>query len=312
MPKPVAYNAVIVEREDLSPTLAIFRIRPDEVPSPQEPWFEPGQYVVLGLNAGDREDGESILRAYSIASEPEERRWLEFYIRYAGSPETPMPFTHMLWRKRPGDRVHVGPRFVGRFTLGHTVGPEDPRLKVFVAAGTGLAPFVSIIRSHARKAPADQLTRFAVLHGASHPHELGYRDDLERVMNRIAPRYFPTVSRPGQAGTWQGDTGRVETFFDGEKLDALERRLGLAEDGLNPERAVIYVCGFRGTIAATIVRLIQRGFVPDDRRMRRLLEVAEETPASLFFEQYDTEPILDPTDETLMAKLREAFQKAAG
>jgi NAD(P)H-flavin reductase len=41
-------NATLLERIDLDPTLAIFRIRPDDLPSGDAPWFVPGQYVTLG------------------------------------------------------------------------------------------------------------------------------------------------------------------------------------------------------------------------------------------------------------------------
>ena len=149
MPKPLLHNATLLERTDLAPTLAVFRIRADQVPPLAEAWFEPGQYVALGLNH-DAPELSSEQRAFSMASEPEERRWLEFYIRWVARPETNHPFTHLLWRMGPGERIHVGRRCTGRFTLRQTVGPDDPRIKFFVAAGTGLAPFMSIIRSQHR------------------------------------------------------------------------------------------------------------------------------------------------------------------
>ena len=71
-------NATLLERIEIDPTLVIFRIRPDAIPASGEPWFLPGQYVTIGIGG--------VQRAYSIASEPEERRWLEFYIRFAREP----------------------------------------------------------------------------------------------------------------------------------------------------------------------------------------------------------------------------------
>jgi ferredoxin--NADP+ reductase len=305
MAKPVEYNATLVERRDLSPTLAIFRIRPDAVPPPGDSWFQGGQYVSLGLNYGKEGEIEPVRRAYSIASEPEERRWLEFYIRRVERPESRAPFTHMLWDLPVGARLHVGPKVTGRFTLGHTVGEDDPRLKVFVAAGTGLAPFVSILRSQLARGRESRVGReFVVLHGASRVEDLGYRDDLERVFRDVRRRYFPTISRPGEEPEWTGDIGRVETFFDGERLRDLEGRIGLEPNRLTPGSAVIYVCGLRGTIAETVCRLVQRGFLPDDPKLRRILEVPEEAPPSIFFEQYDTDPILDPTETALIERMK--------
>lgn len=308
--KPVPENATLLDWEELSPTLRIFRIRPDAIPPLGEKWFEAGQYVMLGLNVEQQGRAFSVQRAYSVASPPEERRWLELYIRRIAHPETELPFTHLLWARPRGDRLHVGRRFAGRFTLAQTVRPEDPRLRVFVAAGTGLAPFVSIVRSELERGGAAQVAKMVVLHGARHPQELGFREDLELVLNRLSQRYWPTVSRGDGAPGWPGHRGRVETFFDDEKLETLEQRLGLAAGGLTPGTALVYVCGFRGTIAESVVRLISRGFVPDDRRLRQILEVPEDAESSLFFEQYDPGLIIDPMDETLLQKLRLAFPQA--
>ena len=312
MSKPVSYNAGLVGRTDLSDTLAIFRVRPDDVPPAERPWFEPGQYVSLGLNASDTAAWRGALRPYSVASEPEERRWLEFYIRRAAQPESPEPFTPMLWEVPEGGRLYSGPKVAGRFTETHTVGRDDPRLRVCVAAGTGIAPFVSTARSAARSGRDGLLRRLVLLHGASHVHELGYRDELEALVPR-GLRYFPTVSRPQANPGWGRSTGRVERFFDEAHIGELEEALGLAPDGFSPEQAVVYVCGFTGTISATVLRLLRRGFVPEDRRLRRLVGIAESARPSLFYEQYDTTPIVDPKDEARLAELRaEVRARVAG
>jgi ferredoxin--NADP+ reductase len=289
MGKPVVYNATLVGREDLSPSLALFRVLPDEVPPPERPWFESGQYVSLGLNVDDPAAPHATLRPYSIASAPEERRWVELYIRLASVPESPEPFTPLLWPLRVGDRLYASPKIAGRFTETHTVGAADRRMRVFAAAGTGIAPFVSAARSAAARGRDDLLARMVLLHGASHAHELGYRRDLEALVPR-GLRYVPTVSRPADNPDWTGHVGRVETLFDREPFA--------------PQEAVVYVCGFTGTITSTVERLVRRGFVPEDRRLRRLLQVPEGAPASLFYEQYDTTPIVDPKDEVRLAALR--------
>jgi ferredoxin--NADP+ reductase len=285
-------NATLLERIDLDPTLAIFRIRPDDLPVDGAPWFTPGQYVTLG--EGD------VQRAYSIASDPGERRWLEFYIRYAREPETETPFTHVLWPLPVGSRLHVGNKIVGRFTLERTVGPQDTRLKLFVAAGTGIAPFMSMVRHAQRQGHRDALSRIALLHGVSHPHELAYRDELEAA-RAAGLRYLATVSRPKENPGWTGVTGRVESLF--EQLDFL--------DALGPDAAVVYVCGFQGTIAASVKRLLRHGFVPEDRKLRRMLAIPDTSKPSLFFEQYDLEPVFDPKDTALVESLRAEWERGA-
>ncbi len=312
MSRPLTYNATLVERADLSATLAIFRIRPDAIPPREQLWFEPGQYISLGLNDGPARGTGSVRRAYSIASEPEERRWLEFYVRRIARPASAYPFTHLLWGMRPGDRMHVGSRITGRFTVEHTVGLDDPRVKLLVAAGTGLAPFLSMVRSARRRLPRRPAGRLVVLHGASHAHELGHREEIVRALTDLGGDYLPTVSRPEGSPAWDGATGRVESFLEGDRLVALERRLGFPPGGMVPQNAVAFVCGLQGTIAEALVRLARRGFVADDRRMRRLLRIPEGTPGSLFFEQYDNEPVIDPEDGALLERLRGDLDRAVG
>jgi hypothetical protein len=66
----------------------------------------------------------------------------------------------------------------------------------------------------------------------------------------------------------------------------------------------VYVCGFKDTIAGAVRRLLRRGYIPEDRRLRRMLGIAESAPPSLFFEQYDLEPVFDPKDQALIDALR--------
>lgn len=302
MAKPIKYNATVVERIDLTDALAIFKIRPDE-PIEDDPPFVPGQYMTLGLNNEEKPELGSVRRPMSIASAPQEEV-LEFYIRWVKYPESDNPLTHLLWKVRNGDRIHLRAKGVGHFTLEHTVGDADPRLKVMVAAGTGLAPFVSIVRADAMRDPKADLGRYAILHGASYPADLGYRQELEHLRDQKGLRYRTTVSRPDEAPDWVGDHGRVEDYFLRERLAQLERDLGLGEGELTPQNALIYICGLQGTIGQTIMRLLHRGFVPGNRKLRRALEVPEEVPSSLYFEQYDTTPVIPVDDDEVMENLR--------
>lgn len=296
-PTTVSYNATIRERIDLTPKLSLFRISPDPgegFPEGRIPDFLPGQYAILGLNNSINPQLGRSARAYSIASPPEEKRYLEFYIRYVDQASSTNPLTHLLWKQRAGDRIYVKPKLTGKFTIEDTVGNDDPRIKIFVAAGTGMAPFHSMVRS--RLVNESLKDRMAILHGASYPNELGYFDVLSKL-ERNNPRfaYLPTISRPGEAASWGGDVGRVESFFSPERVGGLEQRLGLPPGGLNPSRAVIYICGLVGTIQETIKRSLKLGFVPENNRVRRALRLEDQEP-SLFFEQYDTTPIVDADD----------------
>ena len=309
MAKPLEYNATLVERIDLTSALSIFRIQPDQAPA-ERPWFVPGQYCVLGMNNAAKPELGSVRRSMSIASAPEDDGPVEFYIRWVAKPESENPLTHLLWTLKTGDRIYMRAVAAGVFTVKDTVGAEDPRLRVMVAAGTGSAPFLSMLRSEIRRNPSVDLSRWVLLHGASYPDDLGYREELARLVDRHRLKYWGTVSRPKEAPGWKGDTGRVEAFFEGARLDDLEQRLGLPRGGFTPEHAVVFICGLTGTIAGTVIPLVDRGFVPDFKRIREALGVPPGLPASVFYEQYDTEPVINVKDPAIVDPLKARMQAA--
>src|SRR5690606_2975561 len=140
MQKPLAYNATLARRWDFTAKLAAFDIRCDQPPIGSRP-FVPGQYVALGLNDASTPAPWSVRRAMSIASAPERTDRFECYIRHVDRPESDRPLTHLLWRLQAGDRLYGTPKPAGKFTLERTLGEGSRRVLVFVAAGTGLAPF---------------------------------------------------------------------------------------------------------------------------------------------------------------------------
>jgi ferredoxin--NADP+ reductase len=309
MAKPLEYNATLVERLDVTDALTIFRVKPDKMPDAR-PWFVPGQYCVLGLNNMQKPELGSVRRSMSIASAPEDDGPIEFYIRWVAKPESENPLTHLLWKIKAGDRMYMRAVAAGVFTVKDTVGETDPRLRIMVAAGTGSAPFVSMVRSELRRDPKTDLSKYVLLHGASYPADLGYRDELLGLVDSNKLKYWGTVSRPKEAPDWKGDSGRVESFFEPARLADLEKRLGLPPGGFTPANAVIFICGLTGTISGTIVPLIDRGFVPDFKRIREALGVPPTVKDSVFYEQYDTEPVIDIKNEAVVEPLKARMQAA--
>ena len=306
MAKALEYNATLAERIDLTDALTIFRIQPDQQPA--RPWFVPGQYCVIGANNAEKPELGSVRRSMSIASAPEDEGPIEFYIRWVAKPESENPLTHLLWKIKAGDGLYLGPVAAGVFTVKDTIGLDDPRLRVMVAAGTGSAPFLSMVRSEIRRNPDVDLSKWVLLHGASYPDDLGYRDELAAMVERNKLKYWGTCSRPKEAPSWKGDTGRVEAFFDGARLDDLEKRCGLAPGEFNPKNVVIYICGLTGTITGTIIPLMDRGFVPDFKRIREALGVPADVKDSVFYEQYDTEPVINVKDPAVVEPLKARMQ----
>jgi ferredoxin--NADP+ reductase len=238
-------NASLVEREDLTPSVARFIVAAD-VPIPQ---FEPGQYFSLGLPTG----GGMLLRPYSTASPRGARDALEFLVRRVPGGA----FTPTLWNAAVGDRLWIGPP-KGLFRLT----PNDPRTHLFVSSGTGIAPFISMldellqrreIGDDGAQPEAQSGPQVVVAHGVSYAAELAYRDRLERDASanpRLA--YVPTISRPAapENAGWVGRTGRVESIL----ADLCAQLL------LDPASTVAYLCGNPEMIAASRETLRRLGF----------------------------------------------------
>jgi len=235
-PEDDRYNARLVRREDLGHDLARIWVRFDGEPTP----FEPGQYMTIGVFA----DGKLWQRPYSVASAPEEagEDGYELYVRLVPV----IRFTTLLWRLPIGQRMRmIGPK--GKFLLE----PEDSRTHLFVSTGTGLAPFISMIR-HTMAIGKPRKT--VVLHGASFADELGYREELEGLQaGEVYPlTYVPTVSRPADPRNtgWEGRTGRVEHVVKAVCHDL----------HLRPDRTVVYICGNPEMIINTETVLMDAGF----------------------------------------------------
>ena len=167
-----------------------------------------------------------------------------------------------------------------------------------------------MIRSEVRRNPLVDLSKWVLLHGASYARELGYREELLELSKANQLKYWGTVSRPSESGDWSGDVGRVESFFEPNRLSDLEHRLGLPAGGLRPDRAVIFVCGLTGTIGGTLVLLLDRGFVPHAQAIRDALGIPPNVSDSMFYELYDPTPVIDINDPAVIEPLRTRIQTA--
>lgn len=256
-------NARVLSRTDVTPALMILRVTPEDWAIPA---FEPGQFTVLGLPweaprvvLSDEEEPvpdpkAMIVRAYSIASSSRQNEYLEFYIALVPSGA----LTPRLFALQSGDRLYLSPRITGMFTLKEV--PEDQDV-VFLATGTGLAPYLSMLRTFL----ADSATsrRLAVLHGARHSWDLGYQAEL-RAMERLYAgfRYFPVISRPSDEGcTWSGAVGYLQDLWNmGVVSDAWGRDPG-------PRDTHIFLCGNPGMVEGMLSRLTDTGW--EQHRSRR-------------------------------------------
>lgn len=238
-------NSTVAKRLDVTKDLMILTIAPDA----GVPKFLPGQYVAIGLpgSAPRYEMGPEekevhapdklIKRAYSIGSAPDDGKHLEFYIAIV--PDGAL--TSRLATIREGDRLYVAPKITGTFTLDGL--PADHNLAL-VSTGTGIAPFISMLRCPNTWTPGRKIV---VAHGVRLPEDLAYRDELEQyAANRAGFKYLPIVSRAEPS--YQGTKGRVTSLFDDQSIT------------LNPETDHVYLCGNPAMIDELETRLTLNGY----------------------------------------------------
>jgi ferredoxin/flavodoxin---NADP+ reductase len=255
VPEPTL-NAVVALRTEISPWLIILRVVPDGW---QLPAFNPGQFAVLGLPGfasrvamSEPEDpppadpNKLIRRAYSIASSSVTREYMEFYVALV----TTGALTPRLFSLSIGDRVWLSPKVTGMFTFDQV--PEDQNV-VMIATGTGLAPYMSMLTTHL---VCGSPRRFAVLHGARHSWDLGYRSELltlQHLCKNLA--YFPVISRPeNEPVPWTGMAGYVQDLW---QSNVLEKTSGWVPA---PENTHIFLCGSPAMIDGTVALLGAEGF----------------------------------------------------
>ena len=189
--------------------------------------FSNGHFTMIGL----RVNNKPLLRAYSIVS-PNYEEQLEFLsIKVQDGP-----LTSRLQHIQPGDQVIVGHKPTGTLLIDYLL----PGKRLYMlATGTGLAPFMSIIRD---PETYEKFEEVILIHGVREVKELAYHDDItqhlpkheflgEMVTGQL--KYYPTVTR--EAFQHQG---RITDLIESGKVF---RDLGVPT--LNPAVDRVMLCG---------------------------------------------------------------------
>ena len=248
-------NSIVSHVMEVSPTMKIFRISPDGWELPD---FKAGQFASLALYpssarvAGSDPDREElapdklIKRVYSIASSSKSKEYIESYITIVRSGS----LTPRLFDLKIGDSIELGKKAVGMFTLDQV--PEDNNV-VLVATGTGVAPYISMLRSNILSESKRKIT---VIHGAANSWDLGYKSELMLLQN-VSDRfsYFPTVidvkREPVQ---WIGDTRYVQDMWN---AGIIEKEWGFKP---TPDNTHVFLCGNPKMVESMFDALGKEGF----------------------------------------------------
>jgi len=206
--------------------------------------FKNGHFLMVGLKVEDK----PLLRAYSVAS-PNYEEHLEFFsIKVKNGP-----LTSRLQHLKVGDQVLVGNKPVGTLVVGNV---KPGKRLYLLCTGTGLAPFLSIIRD---PETYERFEHVIVTHGVRNISDLAYSDYIrnelpqheflgEQIRKQLI--YYPTVTRetfPTQ--------GRLTHLLESGKLCA-----DIGMPPLDPEHDRALVCGGPGMLEDLVKLLELRGF----------------------------------------------------
>ena len=258
-------KAKIIYTELLKEDLVVIRL----VPENGMPKYKTGQFLTIGLPVAAEK--KIVKRAYSIASHAENRDFFEFVIRWVRKP-LPGRVTTELFYLSVGDEVLLGEPTGEDLIIEdkYPDGTPDNRRVVCVGGGTGLAPFIAFAHHFHDTNDKRQLV---ILHGASYVDELSYKRLLTDFENESKERgidqwnfiYRSAISRPKEYynRSWNGQTGRVESFFkaNAQGVSPLDELVG---EKVTPENTRIYICGYQGTIDGVMDYVSPRGFVNRD------------------------------------------------
>jgi ferredoxin--NADP+ reductase len=211
--------------------------------------FDSGHFVMIGLEV----DGRPLMRAYSIASAHYEEHLEFFSIKVQDGP-----LTSRLQHLKPGDPLIVSRKPTGTLVLNDLKPGKNLYL---LGTGTGLAPFMSIIRD---PETYDRFERIVLAHGVRHINDLAYaryiEEDLpnhEYLGDLVREKliYYPSVTREPFR-----NRGRItDAIADGD----MARVIGLPP--LDPAFDRVMMCGSPGMLEDTCTLLDGRGFVASPR-----------------------------------------------
>jgi len=206
--------------------------------------FKNGHFTMLGLES----EGKPLMRAYSIASANYEEELEFFSIKVADGP-----LTSKLQLIQPGDEVLLSNKPTGTLILDNLLPGRNLYL---ISTGTGLAPFISIIKD---PETYQQFDRVILTHGCRYADELAYRDTIdnalpnneylgEEVRNKLI--YYPTVTREPFK-----NNGRITDLLDSGKLSD---DIGLPP--IDTEHDRFMICGSPAMLKDSCAILDGRGF----------------------------------------------------
>ena len=201
-------------------------------------FFIPGQFVMAGLNLAENGKESLVRRAFSIASSPAEKKYIE--ITFNIVPEGKL--SPHLYGLKEGGLVYIeGP--YGKFNFSEN---SEENL-VFLGAGTGITPLMSMLRYIKGKKITNKKT---LIYSVKRPENIVYGQELLKMKKENSLNLFTTITRP-QENDPSSLTGRISQ----------EMIKKCVPDFKN---SVFYMCGPPEMIEGT-VKILENMGVPKEK-----------------------------------------------
>lgn len=190
--------------------------------------FRNGHFTMMGL---EQDAGRPLLRAYSLTSANYEEHLEFFSIKVPDGP-----LTSKLQHIQPGDKILINSKSTGTLT---TDGLLPGKRLYLLSTGTGLAPFISIVKDYEIY---DQFDQVILIHGVRYADELAYQQLIQKELPeneyfgsavREKLIYYPSVTREPYVRN-----GRVTDLLSSGQMT---EELGLPS--VNPEHDRFMICG---------------------------------------------------------------------
>ncbi len=239
------YNAKVTDIKILTGNTRLFRI---VFQNGNKLEYHAGQFVMLGLPENkDNLDGKWIRRAYSITSSPTEDE-VEFYIVLVKDGE----LTTRLFNLEVGDLIYMGEKAAGLMEFKNINQTDNI---IFLSTGTGIAPFISILRNHKDEILNNQ-RKVVFAQGVRHPSELAFEYELLDIEeNSKFFKYFPVVSRAEEEGVnWTGTKGHIQTLVTNGSIESF------FETKIDPKNTKIFLCGTPKMVDESVALFTDMGF----------------------------------------------------
>ncbi len=206
------YTVKVLENIAATPTVKLIRLKFNDDDNFE---FNAGQFISVFVD----KDGSKIVKPYSIASSPEEKRYIELCVKIIPDGYV----SNYLGNIKPGTELMIfGPS--GYFNLHYPIDSDV----IFVATGSGISSFRPMIETLLEKNLEYDVW---LLFGVKNENEIIYKDEFEKLAKEHKNFHFIPVLSQSTSDSWKGEIGHVQDLLIKYIKDTTGKH--------------IYICGVR-------------------------------------------------------------------